>query len=275
MKQKSSFIRYPGGKNRILKYILPYIPTNEMLKGRFIEPFVGGGAVFFALRPKNAILSDLNPELINLYKGIREHPEEVWKIYKEFPSTKKAYYRIRSDNEKTDHLSYLAARVLYLNRTCFKGMWRHNLNGEFNVGYGGQDRRWVINENTLKEVSNLLKSTVLKCSDFEAIIDTAVKNDFIFADPPYKPGQKEMNHAHYSCGKFSYADHVRLSKSLKKASARGVMWALTTSSHPDILNLFKGFIIINLPKGTGKKPGTITSNSGEVLIINYTEGDIR
>jgi len=267
--EKVVFIRYPGGKQRFLDYLNPFLPSTELIKGRFIEPFLGSGAVFFALNPKCALLSDINQELIDLYRGIRLYPSKVWEIYKNFPRDKKSYYEIRSMRVEKMDLAYKAAKTLYLNRTCFKGMWRHNSNGEFNVGYGGQDRRWVINKDLLKEVSNRLKNAILKCTDFENIIDESIKGDFIFVDPPYKPGERELLHSHYLYGKFSYSDYQRLANVLKRASNKGVTWAMTISSHPDILDLFPKTNVFPMPVGTGKKPGILTSRSGEVLICNY------
>lgn len=237
----------------------------------FVEPFVGGGAVFFALNPKQSLLADINSELIDLYRGIRNYPSEVWKIFKNFPATKKAYYRIRALAVNDLDLASRAARTLYLNRTCFKGMWRHNAKGEFNVGYGGQARRWVINEEMLVEVFNRLKHASLKCSDFEEVIDNCMEEDFIFIDPPYRPGEYKMVHAHYTYNTFSYYDYQRLAAALKRASKRGIKWAMTISCHPNILRLFHGNRIIPLPKGTGEKPGLLTNNSEEVLICNYKE----
>jgi len=272
MKQeKIKFIRYPGGKQRILNLIIPYLPARDSIIGRFIDPFLGGGSVFFAVSPKNALLSDINEELINLYIGIRRFPSKIWEIYKSFPKTKKAYYEIRNMNTEGMHLAFRAARTLYLNRTCFKGMWRHNSNGQFNVGYGGEDRRWVITEEVLREVSKKLKNATLKCSDFEPIIEEAKEGDFIFLDPPYKPGERELVNSHYVYNKFSYHDHQRLASYLIRATKRGVKWSMTTSSHLDILRLFQGNRIIPLQKGTGKSPGILTNNSGEVLILNYWE----
>jgi DNA adenine methylase len=190
--KKIKFIRYPGGKQRILNYIIPFLPPRQSIIGKFIEPFVGSGAVFFAINPKRALLADINPELIDLYRGIKYYPLKVWEIYNSFPTTKKAYYQIRDMNISEMSLAFRAARTLYLNRTCFKGMWRHNSDGRFNVGYGGQDRRWVINQETLKEVSNRLKHATLKCCDFEEVIDESKIGDFIFADPPYRPGEREL-----------------------------------------------------------------------------------
>ncbi len=265
---KSRFIRYPGGKQRLLSYIMPHLPNPEDIKGFFIEPFVGGGSVFFALAPQKALLSDINPVLIDLYKGLKKYPLKVWELFQGFPITKEGYYLVR-DCQKKDNLAYRAARTLYLNRTCFKGMWRENSNGQFNVGYGGQDRRWVVNKETLLSVSEFLKRAKLISSDFEEVIEICNKKDFIFLDPPYKPGEKELRHSHYVYSKFNYDSHKRLARCLNKATKRGIRWAMTTSGHIDITSLFYGCKIISFAKGTGHKPGIISENPGEVLICNY------
>jgi DNA adenine methylase len=262
------FIRYPGGKQRQLSCLMPYLPNRDSIKGLFVEPFVGGGAVFFAASPQKALLADINPTLIDLYRGIRLHPLEVWKLFKKFPSTKKGYYKIRDFGEESS-LAYRAARILFLNRTCFKGMWRENSFGQFNVGYGGQDRRWVVNRRVLLTVSKFLKRAKLRINDFEETINSCREDDFLFLDPPYRPGAKELTHNHYVYSKFTFEDYKRLSKVLKKASKRKVKWAMTTSSHKDIVALFKNERIIPFIKGTGKKPGELTKKSKEVLICNY------
>lgn len=269
--RKTIFLRYPGGKGRMLDFLIPRLRSPNIMKDRLVEPFVGGGAVFFALSPKQALLSDINPELIDLYSGIRQYPIEVWNVFQSFPATKDGYYRIRDWKHGDLDLVTRAARTLYLNRTCFKGMWRHNSGGQFNVGYGGQDRRSVISEETLALVSRKLPGVVLKCSDFEEVIDTCDEDSFIFVDPPYRPGEREMVHEHYSYGKFSFDHHKRLAATLERASARGIRWAITTSAHPDIVYLFRRYYVVSIPRGTGKKIGALTKDSGEVLVRNYME----
>lgn len=255
----------------MLDFIIPHLADKCSIDGLFVEPFVGSGAIFFALNPKKAILADINPMLIDLYLGLKNYPMEVWEIFNSFPSTKKAYYQIRNSHNNKN-LTYKAAKMLYLNRTCFKGMWRENADGQFNVGYGGQDRRWVVNKEIILKVSKRLKRAILKSCDFEEVINNCCEGDFIFADPPYKPGEKELKHSHYVCSKFSYDDHKRLANAMKKATKRKVKWAITTSSHPDIKSLFRGNHVICFNRGTGKSPGIMSNNSGEVLICNYQEG---
>jgi len=261
-------IRYPGGKRRLLVFLQDYLPILDVSDGRYIEPFVGSGAVFFYLQPKRAILSDINPELIDLYRAIRYAPRKVWAAYCGFGNTKADYHRIR-DDYKPKLLIERAARTLYLNRTCFKGMWRHNRDGHFNVGYGGQERRWVITEEDLVFCATALRGVTLKCQDFQPIIEQAEKGDFIFLDPPYRPGHKECSNSHYIWQQFKYSDYERLADSLQCAKSRHVQWAMTISSHEDILRLLKGNYILRIPRGTGKMPGILTSDSGEVLVTSY------
>jgi DNA adenine methylase len=262
-------LRYPGGKQRQLPSFFHLLPSRDEIAGRYIEPFVGGGAVFFSISPRKATLSDVNQELIDLYRGIRWAPRKVWSVYRSFPSTKTAYYRIRDQSTGNVGLIQRAARTLYINRTCFKGMWRHNSNGDFNVGYGGQDRRWVISEEDLLAVAKQLKGVILKTCDFEEVVNEAQQGDFVFLDPPYRPGGRQLVHGHYQFGTFDFADQQRLATSLKRASKRGVIWAMTNSCHPDVLALYGDCETILLPKGTGQEIGHIVDASGEALIRSH------
>lgn len=265
------FLRYPGGKQRQLSFFDHLLPIRSQILGTYVEPFVGGGSVFFHVNPKFALLSDKNRELIDLYIGIRDFPEETWKIYSQFPSTKKGYYDVRDSSINDLNLPQRAARTLFLNRTCFKGMWRHNSHGKFNIGYGGQDRRWVISKDRLYEVSEHLSRAKLKCCDFEQVINKCVEGDFLFLDPPYCPGEKEQRNSHYTFDSFSFEDNKRLYNSLRKATKRGVSWVMTNSSNPEIINLYKNFSFFFIKKGTGGLPGLLTEDTGEVVIYNLLE----
>jgi DNA adenine methylase len=252
----------------MLHFLATHLPKSSAIKGRFIEPFVGGGAIYFYVQPYGATLSDVNAELIEIYSGVRRSPQRVWDIYRNYPGTKRAYKHVR--DVEIERLTPLqrAARSLFLSRTCFKGMWRHNLKGKFNVGYGGQSRRWAVSRADLFSISTLLRTATLKCSDFEPIIAAAKPGDFLFADPPYRPGEKEQVHDHYSAKRFRFGDHKRLASSLREADKRGVEWLLTTSSHPAIVRLFGGFTTIPIQNGTGREIGSRNNDSGEMLITN-------
>jgi DNA adenine methylase len=139
----------------------------------------------------------------------------------------------------------------------------------FNVGYGGQDRRWVINEQNLLEVSEALKNARIHCVDFEETISNAKMGDFIFADPPYRPGLKHETNDHYSGKNFGFEDQQRLSKILRLATQKNILWAMTNTSHRDVVKLYSGFYKLNFPTGTGHLPGLLVKRPGEVLISNY------
>jgi len=262
------FLRYPGSKRRMLEYLSERLLNLSDFPCRYVEPFVGGGAVFFLLEPRRALLSDVNPDLIDLYRGIRQSPVAVWERYCAFGNNKAEYQRVRALGS-TGLLADRAARILFLNRTCFKGMWRHNRNGDFNVGYGGQARRWVINEETLRIVARALRKAQIKCCDFEEVVDQCDEGDFLFLDPPYRPGERAQLHDHYIGRQFTFADHRRLAAAVRRAKKRGARWALTTSAHPDIVALFRGNYVLAIPRGTGRRPGTTIANPGEVLITSY------
>jgi DNA adenine methylase len=264
----TKFLRYPGSKRRILAFLMQHLPEGSDIAGRYFEPFVGSGSVYFSLLPKKAILSDINPDLIDLLVGIKKFPKEVWAIYQSFGNLKRDYEKIRG-NLNFGSIQEKAARVLFLNRTCFKGMWRTNKQGQFNVGYGGQDRRWVINEQNLIDVSLALKPAKIKCKDFESVIKLAKPGDFIFLDPPYKPGAKSATNDHYGDSKFDLDDQSRLAEVLKWATKNRIRWAMTNTSHRDVTKLYSGCQKLRLPTGTGIMPGLLVERPGEVLISNY------
>jgi len=267
---KITFLRYAGSKRRLLNYIRTYLQPPNSITGTYIEPFVGGGFIFLSLDFNKALLSDINRELMDLYRAIQEDPIKVWAIFEKYPSTKQDYYRIRND-KKVIQLDLIerAARTLYLNRTCFRGWWRYNAQGQFNVGYGGEGRRWAITKEDLITVSRKLLGVKLQDGDFEDVINLSKAGDFVFADPPYQPGECGMSHEHYVYSRFGYDSYRRLAETLQRASVRGVKWALTTSSHPDIVSLFPDTEVIDLPKDPFKRLRDDLEGSGEVLIRNY------
>ena len=148
-------------------------------------------------------------------------------------------------------------------------MWRHSQNGNFNVGYGGEERRWVITHENIVELSRLFRKAKLTVSDFEKVLNNVGNGDFIFLDPPYKPGQKELKESHYTYSKFTFEDQVRLSNRLRDISKNlNVRWIMTNSSHAEICNLYSDFNIVQIPKGTSDRIGIHANNSKEILIYN-------
>ncbi len=263
------FLRYPGSKRKFLSTLVEHFPSKESIKGKYIEPFVGGGSVYLAFEPKQALLADINTDLIDLYRGIKSYPHKVWEIFSTFPKGKRSYYLVRNSEYHTKPIYYRAARILYLNRTCFKGMWRHGVDGNFNVGYGGEDRRWVIDHQNIIELSRALKNSAIINSDFESVLENVKDNDFIFLDPPYKPGLKEMKDAHYAYGKFTYEDQIRLSEALKRIGNKKIKWLMTNSDHKSIRRLYKDYEIDKLKVGTSHRIGISTLRPKEIIIKNY------
>ena len=255
------FLRYPGGKRRMWPELSRALLLQRRTFHRYVEPFLGGGSTFFFVRPVVATLSDINGELIDLYLGGREDPNAVWEEYKSFPDTRRGYYEARALDPHMLPLVSRAARLLFLNRTCFKGMWRHNSAGDFNVGYGGQSRRWVITAQDLLDVGESLAGVELMCSDFEAVIDGANEGDLAFVDPPYRRGHREQLHEHYVGGRFTFEDQTRLAVALGRAAERGVQWTATNSSHRELLDLYA-----RLPSSVRVR----RLGNGEALITSQT-----
>jgi DNA adenine methylase len=258
----SPVLRYPGGKQRLLSFLRAFLPTPAEIEGQYVEPFVGGAAVFLDMRPTRATIADSNPELVELYIGIRDDPSGVWDHYSGFGDSKEHYHEVRALNTSSLTSCQRAARLLYLNRTCFKGNWRHNAKGQFNIGYGGQSRRWVITESYLRDVARALDRAEIQCSDFEPVVDSCGPGDFLFLDPPYRRGERELIHQHYAFKDFSYDDQIRLAASLRDASRRGVRWVLTNSNHRDVIKLYGSLTKRHV------RTGRDGAKSGEVVITS-------
>lgn len=227
-------LKWAGGKRWFAanyKYLIP----KEFTK--YIEPFVGSGAIFFEIQPKEALLADLNEELINLYKIIRDKPNDLGKIMKQHQANHSHdyYYKIRSMICTTDLTR--AARTLYLNRTCWNGLYRVNLKGEFNVPKGTKDK--VIYEtDNFQLLSSALKNAELKCQDFELSIDAAGKGDFLFIDPPYTVAHNNNGFIKYNQNLFSWSDQIRLRNAVLRAAHRGAQIIVTNANHQSVKDLY-------------------------------------
>lgn len=211
------FLKWPGGKRWLVERIISNISLEP--GKRYIEPFLGSGALFFALQPQQAIISDVNRELIELFLVMRDKPDELKKrmINHQKKHCHEYYYEIRASHPKTD--VNRAARMLYLNRTCFNGMYRVNKSGEFNVPIGSKNN-CVYDIDRFVDYSNALKDAEICNKDFESIIDRAEYGDFIFADPPYASGGREI-FTKYNDKLFTWDDQIRLFSSLKNAKDMG------------------------------------------------------
>lgn len=233
------FLKWPGGKRWLARTIADVLQPR--LQGRYFEPFLGGGAVYFALRPTLATLSDINADLINVYRQVRDRPAQVLGHLKSIPVTSKRYYTVRMENPgcKTKQ----AAHFLYLNRTAFGGIYRLNKEGQFNVPYGGGDRTpsplW--RDNLIVSSSRTLQGVTLKISDFEPIIDMAVSGDAVYCDPTYTVAHENNGFVRYNERNFSWADQERLAAAALRAYKRGVFIIISNAYHPSVRKLYREF----------------------------------
>lgn len=228
------FLKWAGGKRWLIAGDL--LPTPDVFE-RYVEPFVGSGAVFFHLRPKKALLADLNGELICLYKIIRDRPADLWSSMQSHQNRhcKDYYYKIRSA-VPVDELER-ASRFLYLNRTCWNGLYRVNLKGVFNVPIGTKNTV-VFATDDFESVSKLLSGAQILCSDFEAVIDECGQGDFVFIDPPYTVQHNYNNFLKYNEKIFNWDDQIRLRDAVVRAVERGAAIAVTNADHQTIRDLY-------------------------------------
>lgn len=220
------FLKWAGGK----KWFVNQERDRLLLDfNRYIEPFLGGGSVFFYINPQQAILSDINAELVNAYICLRDEFESVYKKLHihQIHNSEEYYYIIRDRQTRTNATS--AARTIYLNKACFNGVYRVNRDGKFNVPYG-KVKNLIFDRNALQESSIALRGTEILCQDFEATIDQAEQNDFIFCDPPYAVLNEDNRFVSYTANLFSWNDQVRLSHALNRAAQRGVKILMTNDS---------------------------------------------
>ncbi|MBL1437562.1 MAG: Dam family site-specific DNA-(adenine-N6)-methyltransferase [Rhodobacteraceae bacterium] len=228
------FIKWAGGKSWLLKnnqFILPEFD------GRYIEPFLGGAAVFFHLAPKQAILSDVNPKLINTYRAIRSD----WRLVRkelgrmQYLHSKEFYYQERDRVRRKSHTK--AAQFLYLNRTCWNGLYRENLSGKFNVPIGTKSQV-LLADDDFKGASSLLESAELKVCDFEETLSDARSGDLVFLDPPYTTAHNTNGFIKYNQNIFSWDDQIRLRQCTEAALNRGAKVVLTNANHETIHKLY-------------------------------------
>lgn len=258
------FLKWAGGKTQLLKNIRELYPENIET---YFEPFIGGGAVFFDLAPKKYLLSDSNPELINAYKVVATKPKELIQELKKMKNTSEFFYQLRSLKYEDLNKISAAARTIFLNRTCFNGLYRVNKSGHFNVPYGKYKNPDYIQEDRVLSCSRMLKSKNLKCMDFRKLKNTSFKkNDFIFFDPPYVPLDGYSDFKRYTKEQF-YEDSQRdLAEIFKALAKKGVRLVLTNSNTVLIDELYDGFdkIIIDSKRNISSKGST--RKSQDVII---------
>jgi DNA adenine methylase len=234
------FLKWAGGKTQLLTELHKYVPNNF---NKYIEPFIGGGAMFFSLNPHESIIADSNEELVITYRQVKNAVEEIIQHLETFEHNEEFYYNLRSlDPNKLEH-SYRAARLIYLNKTCFNGLYRVNKKGQFNVPYGKGNGSF-LNEEVLRNASEFLADTTIINSDYlDVLNEFATDGDFIFLDPPYYPVGKYSDFKRYTKEFFYHEDQVRLKEEFDRLVDIGCKVVLTNSDHEVILDLYSDYQI--------------------------------
>jgi DNA adenine methylase len=233
--QISPFLRWAGGKNWFVKHIHKYLPKNGF--NNYHEPFLGGGSIFFNLRPNKSYLSDLNKELINTYKEIRDNVEGVISELAHFKNSEYYYYHIR-DQKKFTNTAGEAAKFIYLNQTSFNGIYRVNLKGKYNVPYGFRTKDFYQPDN-LRLASQTLRNAELFDGDFTLLLSNVKKEDLVFLDPPYTVSHYNNGFIKYNSKLFSQDDQKKLSCLIREIKNRGAYYILTNADHDQVHELFK------------------------------------
>lgn len=265
------FIKWAGGKRQLVSELSKAIPPKY---NRYFEPFIGGGALFFHLQPKGAYISDINPELINLYKVIRDDVELLIGNLKKYKNTEADYYLIRNADRTAEYKNWdnvrKASRFIYLNRTCFNGLYRVNSDGFFNVPYGFHKTPKIVNEENLRACSKLLRDTEISLASFLAIEDKVKKGDFVYFDPPYVPISQTSSFTKYYKDDFDYDMQFELKELCDRITKKNVLFMMSNSYTDFVIDLYKNYNIkkvkaIRAINCKGDRRGKIN----EVIITNY------
>lgn len=271
----SPFLKWAGGKRQLLPIITEYLPK-DLSKLTYCEPFIGGGALFFYLQPKKAIINDYNNELINVYRIIKEDIEDLIEDLKKHKNDIDYFYELR----KLDRMPLFnqltnvekASRVIYLNKTCYNGLYRVNNAGEFNSPFGYYKNPNIVNEPVLRAVSRYLNSAHINIFslDYETVLQDIPKKSFVYLDPPYHPLSPTSNFTGYIQGGWKEEDQIRLKKVCDELTARGIKFLQSNSSANFIRELYSDYKI-NIIEASrsinsdAEKRGAVN----EFLIRNY------
>ncbi|OGN96800.1 MAG: hypothetical protein A2Z77_00135 [Chloroflexi bacterium RBG_13_51_36] len=268
-------VKWAGGKGQLLPTLRQFYPTNFR---RYIEPFAGGAVIYLTLKPSLAILGDSNRDLIECYTMVRDKIDELIKALKTYAphvADKEFYYEVRDRNATDLTLVERAARFIFLNKTCYNGLYRVNRDGKFNVPFGKHERPpRLYDEVNLRGVSLLLRNAELVAGDFEETVQCASEGDFLYLDPPYHRSGNSHFTA-YSVDGFTENDHMRLARTFRTLHARGCKLLLCNSDTNLVRELYRDFMVI--PVITNRAINCISekrSGFPEVLILNHGEGHL-
>jgi len=270
------FLKWVGGKQQLLRQFEQYLPRQFK---RYFEPFVGGGAVFFHLwstrrLPKDSFLFDSNTELINAYRVVRDNVETLIELLAEHKKnhSRDYFYGIRSLDRKRCKLTEVeqAARMIYLNKTCYNGLYRVNSKGHFNAPVGSYKEPQIFSASSLRAASESLQHPEVECKDFREVVDIAKPGDFFYFDPPYAPVSKTANFTGYTSNGFTSKDQKSLAEVFGQLTSLGCLCMLSNSHAPLILKLYEGYRIetIFANRAVNSDPSA-RGRVAEVLVLNY------
>jgi len=236
------FLKWAGGKKQLLPELMKWLPQEFRA---YHEPFLGGGAVFFALASRGLLaranLSDVNEALIQAYEGVRDHVEKVIERLEKHVNKKEHYLRVRAQNPRRLSPVGRAARIIYLNKTCYNGLYRENRSGKFNVPFGKYRNPNICDKENLRAVAQLLRRAEISCRSYRTVLEKARKGDFVYFDPPYDPLTKTARFTEYDQNRFTRDDQTELRDTFLELDRRGVYVMLSNSDTPFVRQLYEGF----------------------------------
>lgn len=269
------FLKWVGGKRQLMHSIVEHLPEN-IKDYKYIEPFIGGGAVLFDLQPKNAIINDFNEELINVYQVIKNNLDELILDLKKHKNDAEYFYSIRGLDRNGEFKKLTdvqrASRIIFLNKTCFNGLYRVNNAGEFNSPFGRYKNPNIVNEPTLKAVNKFLNSNKIeiKSGDYSEILKQTDKKCFVYLDPPYHPISEGSNFTGYIQGGWNIDNQIDLKTACDELHKKGVKFLLSNSSSDFIKDLYKDYKITIVKANRAiNSNGADRGEVDEVLIRNY------
>jgi len=239
----SPLLKWPGGKRKLVRFLLPLIPQNFL---SYYEPFMGSGALFFAMQPARAFLSDKNAELIATYNEVRDHPGSVIKRLQALKNSEASYYAVR-DSIPTRKAAR-AARIIYLSRLSFNGIHRVNLKGRFNVPYSYKTHVDPCDPDKIRTASALLQTARISCEDFETAVASAGRGDLVYFDPPYTTAHANNGFVKYNSKIFTWEDQKRLSDVAHELKKRGCFVFISNADHTSIRNLYREFDLLRIAR---------------------------
>lgn len=258
-------LKWAGGKTQLIDDLRARFPKRY---GKYLEPFIGGGALFFATEPKSSVIADINPELVNMYRAVADDVEAVIDALRTHVNDEEYFYGVRALDWDTLESPVAAARTIFLNRTCFNGLYRVNKSGGFNVPYGHYANPKILDVENLRAASKLLTRSDIRLGDYKSVLkDTAEPGDLVFLDPPYLPVSAYSDFKRYTKEQFYDEDHQDLAVEVQRLHELGCHVILTNSNHPLVHELFDGFAIdvIQTRRHINSKADKRT---GEDIIVN-------